>query len=63
MNLALLLKKPMWLYAAVSAMAVVLMAAVSAVWAPQLSQWEESAWPAAHGHCPIKMLPSDAWSW
>ena len=41
MNLALLLKKPMWLYAAVSAMAVVLMAAVSAVWAPQLSQWEE----------------------
>ncbi len=31
----------MWLYAAVSALAVVLMAVVSAVWAPQMQQWEE----------------------
>ena len=41
MKLALLLKKPMWLYAVASALAVALMAAVSAVWAPQLLQWEE----------------------
>ena len=41
MKLAQLLKKPMWLYALSSALAVVLMAAVSAVWAPQLLQWEE----------------------
>ena len=41
MKLAQLLKKPMWLYALASALAVVLMAAVSAVWAPQLLQWEE----------------------
>ena len=41
MNLAQLLKKPMWLYALASGLAVVLMAAVSAVWAPQLMQWEE----------------------
>ena len=41
MKLAQLLKKPMWLYALASALAVALMAAVSAVWAPQLLQWEE----------------------
>jgi adenylate cyclase len=41
MKLALLLKKPMWLYAVASALAVTLMAVVSAVWAPQLLQWEE----------------------
>ena len=41
MKLDTLLKKPLWLYAAVSALAVVLMAAVSAVWAPQMQQWEE----------------------
>jgi hypothetical protein len=41
MNLAHLLKKPMWLYALASALAVALMAALSAIWAPQLSQWEE----------------------
>ena len=36
-----LLKKPLWLYAAVSAFAVLIMALASAVWAPQLQQWEE----------------------
>ncbi|PUE31989.1 CHASE2 domain-containing protein [Limnohabitans sp. Hippo4] len=36
-----LLKRPAWLYACVSAMAVVLMAAFSALFAPQLQQWEE----------------------
>ena len=36
-----LLKKPLWLYAAVSALAVLIMALASAVWAPQLQQWEE----------------------
>ena len=41
MKLAKLLKKPMWLYALASALAVALMAALSAIWAPQLSQWEE----------------------
>jgi len=41
MTLSTLLKKPLWLYAAVSALAVVLMAVVSAVWAPQMQQWEE----------------------
>jgi adenylate cyclase len=41
MNLAQLLKKPMWLYAMACALAVVLMGAVSAIWAPQLSNWEE----------------------
>jgi adenylate cyclase len=41
MKLAQLLKKPMWLYAVASALAVALMAAVSAVWAPQLLRWEE----------------------
>ena len=41
MKLAHLLKKPMWLYAMACALAVALMAALSAVWAPQLSQWEE----------------------
>ena len=41
MKLAQLLKKPMWLYALASALAVALMAALSAIWAPQLSQWEE----------------------
>jgi len=41
MKLAQLLKKPMWLYAVASALAVTLMVAVSAVWAPQLLQWEE----------------------
>ena len=41
MTLNALLKKPMWLYAAVSALAVLLMAGVSAIWAPQLQQWEE----------------------
>ena len=41
MNLAQLLKKPMWLYAMACALAVALMGALSAIWAPQLSQWEE----------------------
>ncbi len=41
MKLATLLKKPLWLYAAVSVVAVLLMALASAVWAPQLQQWEE----------------------
>ena len=41
MKLAHLLKKPMWLYAMACALTVALMAALSAVWAPQLSQWEE----------------------
>ena len=41
MKLDALLKKPLWLYAAVSVLAVVLMALASAVWAPQLQQWEE----------------------
>ena len=41
MKLDALLKKPLWLYAAVSGLAVVLMAVASAVWAPQLQNWEE----------------------
>lgn len=41
MNSNALLKKPLWLYAAVSALAVLIMALASAVWAPQLQQWEE----------------------
>ena len=41
MKLDALLKKPLWLFAAVSVVAVVLMALASAVWAPQLQQWEE----------------------
>ena len=41
MKLDALLKKSLWLYAAVSVVAVVLMALASAVWAPQLQQWEE----------------------
>ena len=36
-----LLKRPVWLYASVSALAVVLMVAISALFAPQLQQWEE----------------------
>ena len=36
-----LLKRPVWLYASVSALAVVIMAALSSVFAPQLHQWEE----------------------
>ena len=36
-----LYKRPVWLYACVSALAVVLMAAISGVFAPQLQQWEE----------------------
>jgi adenylate cyclase len=36
-----LLKRPIWLYASVSALAVVLMAALSSLFAPQLQQWEE----------------------
>ena len=36
-----LLKRPIWLYASVSALAVVLMASVSSLFAPQLQQWEE----------------------
>ena len=35
------LKRPVWLYASVSALAVVLMAALSSLFAPQLQQWEE----------------------
>jgi adenylate cyclase len=35
------LKRPVWLYASVSALAVVLMAALSSLFAPQLHQWEE----------------------
>jgi len=41
MKLDALLKKPLWLYAAVSGLAVVLMALASAVWAPQWQNWEE----------------------
>jgi adenylate cyclase len=41
MILEALIKKPMRLYAAASAMAVFLMLLVSAVWAPQMQQWEE----------------------
>jgi adenylate cyclase len=36
-----LLKRPIWLYASVSALAVVLMSSVSSLFAPQLQQWEE----------------------
>jgi adenylate cyclase len=36
-----LLKRPGWLYASVSALAVVLMAAISSLFAPQLLHWEE----------------------
>ena len=36
-----LLKRPVWLYACVSALAVLVMGAVSALFAPQLQQWEE----------------------
>ena len=36
-----LLKRPVWLYASVSALAVVIMAALSSLFAPQLQQWEE----------------------
>jgi adenylate cyclase len=36
-----LLKRPVWLYASVSALAVVLMAALGSLYAPQLQQWEE----------------------
>ena len=36
-----LLKRPDWLYASVSALAVVIMAALSSLFAPQLQQWEE----------------------
>jgi adenylate cyclase len=41
MKLDALLKKPLWLYAAVSVLAVVLMALASAIWAPQWQNWEE----------------------
>jgi adenylate cyclase len=36
-----LLKRPVWLYACVSALAVLVMVAISALFAPQLQQWEE----------------------
>jgi adenylate cyclase len=36
-----LFKRPVWLFACVSALAVVLMAAISALFGPQLQQWEE----------------------
>jgi adenylate cyclase len=36
-----LFKRPVWLFACVSALAVVLMAAISALFGPQLHQWEE----------------------
>jgi adenylate cyclase len=41
MKLDALLKKPLWLYAAVSGLAVVLMAVASVLWAPQWQNWEE----------------------
>ncbi len=54
MTLAALYKKPLWLYAAVSGLAVVIMAAVTAVWAPQMQQWEERlssrTWNLANPH-------------
>ncbi len=54
MILAALFKKPLWLYAAVSALTVVIMAAVSAIWAPQMQQWEERlssrTWSLANPH-------------
>jgi adenylate cyclase len=36
-----LLKRPAWLYACVSALAVLVMASTSTIFAPQLQQWEE----------------------
>ena len=41
MKLDALLKKPLQLYATVSALAVVLMVVASANWAPQMQHWEE----------------------
>jgi adenylate cyclase len=41
MKLNALLKKPLWLYAAASVLAVLLMGLSSAIWAPQMQQWEE----------------------
>jgi adenylate cyclase len=46
-----LLKRPVWLYASVSALAVVLMAAISACLPPSFSSGK-SAWPAALGLWP-----------
>ncbi len=36
-----IIRRPVWLYACVSALTVVLMAAISGLFAPQLQQWEE----------------------
>ncbi len=41
MKLDTFLKKTLWLYAAVSGLAVLLMAVASALWAPQWQSWEE----------------------
>ncbi len=41
MKLHALLKKPMRLYAVASLVAVSLMSLASAIWAPQMQQWEE----------------------
>jgi adenylate cyclase len=41
MKLDTFLKKPLWLYAAVSGLAVLLMSVASALWAPQWQSWEE----------------------
>ena len=41
MKIEALLKKPLWLYGVVSALSVLVMVLVSAVWSPQLLQWEE----------------------
>jgi len=53
MKMHALLKKPLLLYALVSVLAVFSMALASAVWAPQLQQWEERlasrTWSLANG--------------
>jgi len=38
---ALLLRKPGWLYAGVAELALVLMSLVSSLWSHELNQWEE----------------------
>jgi adenylate cyclase len=41
MKLNAMLKKPLWLYSAVCALSVLIMAVAGAVWEPQIQQWEE----------------------
>ncbi|MFY8192471.1 MAG: CHASE2 domain-containing protein [Limnohabitans sp.] len=60
MTLNALLKKPLKLYFVVSAVAVLLMALVSVIWAPQLHQWEERlasrTWSLANSHATERRL-------